>query len=383
MQVYFLLFKTILYTFLLFVLMVVTYLGFWFVLRPYKKRRYFKNFNKDVAVSPKFIPFLGDFKPMYDRYMSKGKFIGHFLRDLAFEFGRKKAFFACMGMDDMLFVNDVNMLQDLQKFVPTVLDREPIDTTGFGRVGGTGGLGQSKTTEYWTKRRKIFTKTIGINFASRFIPIFLRHCQQETKTFKKGQKISMSEYANTISFEIICEILFGCDIRDKLDMVNYTDPNGNVSKVNLYQCLMKISHDCSFAGMTPMNMMFPWLVHYNIGSENRRNGKNSDEFERVIKGVCEKSEDQNSVYNQVLSTGEIDKEMVYKDVMAILFGGHETTSKSLCNALFHLKKSPDVEKKLLKELNEVLLENGKYSVKDLENIISNEALDQLDYLTYF
>lgn len=146
---------------------------------------------------------------------------------------------------------------------------------------------------------------------------------------------------------------------------------------------MKISHDCSFAAMTPMNTIFPWLVHYNIGSENRRNTKNSDEFERVIKDVCEKSEDPNSVYNQVLSTGKIDKEMVYKDVMAILFGGHETTSKSLCNAMRHLKKHPNVEAKLRKELNEVLLENGKYSVKDLESIICNEKLDQLEYLTCF
>lgn len=193
----------------------------------------------------------------------------------------------------------------------------------------------------------------------------------------------MSECANTVSFEIICEILFGCDIRDKLDLVNYTERDGNVSKVNLYECLMKISHDCSFAAMRPLNLMFPWLVHYSIGSENRRNTKNSDEFERVIKDVCENSEDENSVYNQVLNTGEIDKEMVYKDVMAILFGGHETTSKSLCNAMLYLKKNPRVEQKLRKELDDVLLENGKYTIKDLGEIICNEKLDKLDYLTCF
>ena len=363
---------------------MAAYILFWFVLRPYKKRRYFKRFSKDVGLSPNFIPLLGDFKHLNERYIKKGKFVGHFLRDLASEeYGKMKSFFACMGMDDMIFINDVNMLSDIQKLVPTVLDREPIDTTGFGRVGGTGGLGQSDTTDYWIKRREIFTKTIGINFASRFIPIFIRHCQQETKTLKVGEEVNMSEYANTISFEIICEILFGCDIRDKLDLVNYIDPDGKMYKVNLYECLMKISHEISMAAMTPMNTMFPWLVKYNVGSENRRNTKNSDEFERVIKDVCEKSEDQNSVYNQVLSTGEIDKETVYKDVMAILFGGHETTSKSLCNAMLQLKRHPEVEKKLMKELKEVLLENGKYTVKDLESILCSQKLDELDYLTYF
>lgn len=95
----------------------------------------------------------------------------------------------------------------------------------------------------------------------------------------------MSEYSNVMTFEIISEILFGCDIRDKLDLVNYTDSTGSVHKVNLYECLMKISHDCSFASMKPLNVIFPWLVKFGVGSENKRNNMNSDEFERVIKDV--------------------------------------------------------------------------------------------------
>jgi len=170
---------------------------------------------------------------------------------------------------------------------------------------------------------------------------------------------------------------------DKLEKVRYTNKDGTVEIVNLYQCLMKISHDCSFASLNPLNILFPLLVHYSIGAENRRNTKNSDEFERVIKDICAKSQDSNSVYNQVLATGEIDKEMVYKDVMTILFAGHETTSRSLCSALFQLKKHPEAEKKLRKEINESLLQNGKYSLKDLAKILNTEALDKMDYLTCF
>ena len=286
-------------------------------------------------------------------------------------------------MDDILFINDVKLFSEFQKLVPHALDREPIDLTGFGRVGGTGGLGQDKTTEFWKNRRETLTKTIGVNFATRFIPIFLRHCEQEVRTFKKEQVVSMSDYANTITFEIIWEILFGWDIRDKLDLVNYTNSNGQLEKVNLYECLMKISHDWSFAAMNPMNVIFPWLVHYGIGSENKRNNKNSDEFERVIKDVCEKSEDNNSVYKQVLNTGQFDKVQVYKDIMTLLFAGHETTSKSLCSAMYQLKKHPEIEAKLRRELHEVLLDNGKNTVEDLSLILCHEKLDKLEYLTCF
>jgi len=203
------------------------------------------------------------------------------------------------------------------------------------------------------------------------------------KTFEEGMTINMSEHANTVSFEIISEILYGCDIRDKLEKVNYTKRDGTTEIVNLYQCLMKISHDCSFAALNPLNVMFPWLVHYSIGAENKRNTKNSDEFERVIRDICAKSQDSNSVYNQVLKTGEIDKEMAYKDVMAILFAGHETTSKSLCSALFQLKKNPEVEKKLKQEIDEYILQNGKYTVNDLAEILNSQSLDQMDYLSCF
>lgn len=276
-------FSLISYAFLGFLIMTAMYLCYWFILRPYKKRMYFKRFDRYVGLTPKFIPFLGDFYYLKTQFLDKGKFIGRFLRDLAFEYGKKPAFFACLGMDDMLFINDVDMFTDLQKLVPDYLDREPIDTTGFGRVGGTGGLGQSQTSEYWINRRAIMSKTIGINFSSRFIPIFIKHCTKELQNLKVGQTVNISEYANIMSFEIICEILFGCDTRDKLDKVNYTNNDGNVSKINLYECLMKISHDCSFAQMYTLNLLFPWLVKYSIGYENKRNTKNSDEFERVIR----------------------------------------------------------------------------------------------------
>ena len=69
--------------------------------------------------------------------------------------------------------------------------------------------------------------------------------------------------------------------------------------------------------------------------------------------------------------------------MSFLFGGHETTSKSLCNCLYTLKKNPDVEQKLKKEINEILLENGKYTFEDLYLILCHQKLDEMEYLTWF
>ena len=152
------------FAFLFGIILTAVYLLYWFIVRPLKKRIYFKKFEKDVGVSPKFIPFLGDFKHLQTNYIDKGKFIGEFLRDLSTGADAKPAFFSNMGMDDMLFINDVSMFNEFQKLVPDKIDRQSIDTTGFGRIGGTGGLGQEKTSEFWKVRRALLLKVIGINY---------------------------------------------------------------------------------------------------------------------------------------------------------------------------------------------------------------------------
>ena len=222
------------YTIIAVIVALIVYLSYWFVLVPFRKRQHFKKF-KDVWVSQKFIPLYGDFKRLKEDYMDKGRFAGSILKDICLEHPDKKAYFIILGMDDFLYIRDPALLSEFQKLVPDVIDREPIDTKSFGRVGGTGGFGQEKTNDYLIKRRETLIKTIGINFSSRFIPIFLKHCKQEISSFKVGDTVDMSELANTIAFEVICEILFGEDIRHKLDLANYTDANGKIEQVRLYE----------------------------------------------------------------------------------------------------------------------------------------------------
>ena len=69
--------------------------------------------------------------------------------------------------------------------------------------------------------------------------------------------------------------------------------------------------------------------------------------------------------------------------MIVLFGGYETASRSLCGALYQIKKNPDYETRLKKEIHEVLLENDKYSIEDLDKILTLEKLDEMEFLSCF
>ena len=53
------------------------------------------------------------------------------------------------------------------------------------------------------------------------------------------------------------------------------------------------------AMLSPLNLLFPFLVKYDLGKVNRVNTRNSDEFVKVIKEFVETSDDKESIYNKI------------------------------------------------------------------------------------
>lgn len=144
----------------------------------------------------------------------------------------------------------------------------------------------------------------------------------------------------------------------------------------MHDSLEKLSIDCTFASLRPLNVIFPWLVEYDIGEFNKINTKNSDDVVRVIKNFLETANDWDSVYFKVLEAEKgLDKTQVFKDVMSFMFGGHETNSWTLTSILLYLKWYPEWEQIIWSEINEVIFENGKYSEKDLWTWLTGDILE--------
>jgi cytochrome P450 len=195
--------------------------------------------------------------------------------------------------------------------------------------------------------------------------------------------MNMSRESSLLTFDIICMILFGEDIHEKLEKCTYINPQGETHQLEMHDALEKISIECSFAGTTPMNIIFPKLVEYDIGRSNRINTKNSDDVSRVIQQFLENGTDMNSVYHKVLSEGQTTKAEVYADIMSFMFGGHETTSRALTTALFELKKKPEMLTKLREEINTVLFKDEDQTWESMKDKIDAPMMDSCEYLTLF
>ena len=112
----------------------------------------------------------------------------------------------------------------------------------------------------------------------------------------------------------------------------------------MHDSLERLSIDCTFASLRPLNVVFPWLVEYDIGAFNKINTKNSDDVVRVIKNFLENGEDKDSVYHWVIEADKtLSKEHVFKDTMSFMFGGHETNSRALISIMLYLKRYPEWE----------------------------------------
>ena len=83
-----------------------------------------------------------------------------------------------------------------------------------------------------------------------------------------------------ITFRVITKILFGNDL-DLERTYPYRYNDGSTKQVNLQHLFMHCVQDGLEEGYRPHNLMFPFLVRNNIGSENKRIFENNQTLNRV------------------------------------------------------------------------------------------------------
>lgn len=103
-----------------------------------------------------------------------------------------------------------------------------------------------------------------------------------------------------------------------------------------------------------------------------------------MKNFLETTLDKDSVYHKVLrEASELDKNEVFSDVMSFMFGGHETTSRTLTSSILFLKRYPEIRTKILNEIQEKIFLNGKFSLKNMKEILKTDSLDECQELSNF
>ncbi len=125
----------------------------------------------------------------------------------------------------------------------------------------------------------MYVSNIGINYASKFIPQLLKELERmHSKWLEKGQ-VEMVDGASYLLFQVMCKILFGEDIEDKIESSQITDweDGYKIRKLGIYEALQLTSKGCLNAHQQPLNMFFPKAMVLHWGKINRTNFDNVKE----------------------------------------------------------------------------------------------------------
>ena len=271
----------------------------------------------------------------------------------------------------------VKAMREFEAFVPHKIDRHNHKGLPTGNLAPES-FGILRSTKGWDERRKVILRTMGINFASQYIPMIIQTVDNWARDVKFNVSLNLSNEMGKITFRIITKILFGKDI-DKLGSINYVSPfDGREEKLRLEDFYSKIGYDQFRAYLSPKGKIFGFLANLNLVEPYKTNSRNIQELCKVLRNFVNVSTDKESVYQKIISLNTLDIEDVFKDMVFLLFAGFDTTSKAVSSTLYLLKKYPETMKKLKSALDT----SGILKLKFDDESKLNEMYSECDYLSY-
>ena len=350
-------------TFLLF-----AYNFYLFIIRPLWYRSYFSKYS-NVYVSEKFVPLIGDAKKYIDD-AKNGKCRIYHQIEYALKLPEYDFRLFTAGSIAILNINSIRAFKEFLEKIPKFIDRRSLAHRSFGRICPSSMM-FSRTSDSWKKRRESFLKEMGINFASRFIPIMIDSAEERMSQWKQGQKYDMLQEMNHITFKVITIILFGKDVNEQVGKIDYVNKEGVIEKLTFADFFIIICKDLMSNTMNFRDIVFPFLSRYELVKPHTTNYKNRMELFRVLKEYLKKSDDKDAIYYRLTEIEKYDKNDTFFDMLGFLFAGHETSSHAVTSALYFMAKYPETKAKLLEELKP--FENK--SPTEFKNILTKDKIN--------
>ena len=178
-----LLLSIIKYLILLFLLSIAYYV-YTSIISPYLLYRKYKN-HPNVKVGDRFNPIVGDSLMFLDD-VNNGRVFYHSLRKYSNQIKDKDVVLFYLGMNPYFKMRTPKAIKELEKLIPTKVDREP-DKIGFGKLNGKA-FGLIKSTKSYLDRKKTYMKLLSLNSSSKYIPNMLSTLKTNFENWKIGEK---------------------------------------------------------------------------------------------------------------------------------------------------------------------------------------------------
>jgi len=291
------------------------------VIIPSRKRKFYSQF-KNVCMSEKFNPPMHELDLMGEKFkMNRHKFSYY----LDYVDQGKDIHLSHFGYKRIFDLMSAKAFEDFDENIPSKIDKyTDLQELSFAKTF-FGAVMHSPTNKDWEMRRSVFTKAIGLNFSSRYINLMLEHAKKLMDKWDVGTEVDFIPAMYKMTLTVISSILIGKDFDEKMRIMNYTNLDGTITKMDIYKFFPQLGKDLMAALEMPMNLLFPTLVRNNIGHVNKTNMKNIQEFRQTFQDFLDITTDEDSCYKMILRDyPDYKYEDLFNDLQGFLFDGYET-----------------------------------------------------------
>jgi cytochrome P450 len=216
--------------------------------------------------------------------------------------------------------------------------------------------------ELWRRQRRLMQPAFHRRQISRYARLMVECTQKMLANWQAGDVLDLHSEMDHLTLETIARVLFDLDLTNHIDRLEATARalQARVSRGPAVLCAMRYLP-------TPTNLRYLLAVGrlekviYRIIRERRASGRSGDDLLTML--LQARDED-----GQAMSDRQVRDEL-----MTLIGAGNDTTTLTLSYAWYLLARHPEVEAKLVAEIDEVL-GNRSPEVEDLPRLTYTEKV---------
>jgi len=216
------------------------------------------------------------------------------------------------------------------------------DYRALRRVLGNGLL--TSEGEFWRRQRKLVQPAFHQERIAAYTEVMVAYTERMLASWKDGQGLDVHEAMMRLTLDIVAKTLFDTDVSREAEDVGAA-----------LQFLMgKFMRQAAFAFLLPASIPIP---------TTRRLRRAVGQLDKVIYEIIRRRRASGTMSGDLLSVllqaqddeglGMTDRQL-HDEIMTLFLAGHETTANALSWTWFLLGQHPEVEEKLVEELQSVL-----------------------------
>ncbi len=216
------------------------------------------------------------------------------------------------------------------------------DYRALRRVLGNGLL--TSEGEFWRRQRKLVQPAFHQERIAAYTEVMVAYSERMLASWKDGQGLDVHEAMMRLTLDIVAKTLFDTDVSREAEDVGAA-----------LQFLMgKFMRQAAFAFLLPASIPIP---------TTRRLRRAVGQLDKVIYEIIRRRRASHTMSGDLLSVllqaqddeglGMTDRQL-HDEIMTLFLAGHETTANALSWTWFLLGQHPEVEEKLVEELQRVL-----------------------------